>query len=123
MFAKCLVRRISKQLLRPFIPALHVAVQIDGDDRFLDLIDNVGLPSYHLTRLSLCRDVGPEPDDFLWGSVRSPNQHPLVSKPAVLAAAYLPTVFRRQTALLRELPQFHEGSPLVVGMKPRGPEG
>src|SRR5438034_7545562 len=99
MFAKRLFRRISKQLLRPIIPAHHVAVQIDGDDGFLDLIDNVDLPSYHLICLPSCGDVGPEADDFLWGSVRSPNQYRLVSKPAVLAVACLPTVDRKSTRL------------------------
>src|SRR5207237_2533758 len=98
MFATGLFHCVSKQLFRPCIPARHVAVEIDGDDGFLDLIDNVGLLSYHLIHLSSCSDVGPEVDDFLWGSVRSPNQHRLFSKPTVLAAACLPAVFRCLTA-------------------------
>ena len=91
------------EIVRPDmpIPAHHVAVQIDGADGFLDLIDNAGLPLYHLTRLSSCGDVGPEADDFLRGSVRSPNQHRLVPNLVVCAAACLPAIFRRQSALFR----------------------
>ncbi len=123
MFAERLFRRISQHLFRPSIPAHYMALQIDGDDSFLDLIDNVGLSPYQLIRLFSCSDVGPETDDFLWGPVRLPDQHSLVPEPAILAAAYLPAVFRRQCATKRYLFKFHQYSLVVDGMQSRGPEG
>src|SRR6185503_6695971 len=96
MFAERLFRRISQHLFRPSIPAHYMALQIDGDDSFLDLVDNVGLSPYQLIRLFSCSDVGPETDDFLWGAVRSTDRHCLVSEPAVLATMCLPAVFRFQ---------------------------
>src|SRR5512141_2574871 len=123
MFAEGLFHRISQHLFRSIIPAHHMAVQIDGNDGFLDLIDNGGLPSYHLNRLFSCGDVGPEADDFLWGSVQSTDQHRLVPEPAVLATLCLPAVFGRQCDTKKQLLKFHQYSVVVEGMKSRGPQG